>query len=67
MLARIGIGEIIMITMVAFLIFGPKKLPEIGKSLGRTINEFKTASNEELEKEQEESKDGLEMEGKDVS
>ena len=41
MLARLGIGEIIVIVTVAFLIFGPQKLPELGKSLGETIRNFK--------------------------
>lgn len=43
MLARLGIGEIIIIVTVAFLIFGPQKLPELGKSLGETIRNFKDA------------------------
>lgn len=43
MLARLGIGEIIVIGTVAFLIFGPQKLPELGKSLGETIHSFKSA------------------------
>jgi sec-independent protein translocase protein TatA len=32
--------------VVALIIFGPRKLPELGRSLGRSINEFKRASNE---------------------
>ena len=43
MLARLGVGEIIVIATVAFLIFGPQKLPELGKSLGETIRGFKEA------------------------
>lgn len=41
MLARLGIGEIIIIMSVAFLIFGPQKLPELGKSFGETVRNFK--------------------------
>lgn len=46
MLARLGIGEIIIIGLVAFLIFGPQKLPELGKSFGETVRNFKSAVNE---------------------
>jgi sec-independent protein translocase protein TatA len=43
MLGNIGIPELILILVVALVIFGPGKLPEIGKSLGRSIGEFKDA------------------------
>jgi TatA/E family protein of Tat protein translocase len=38
--------ELIVIFVIALIIFGPRKLPELGKSLGRSISEFKRASNE---------------------
>jgi sec-independent protein translocase protein TatA len=38
--------ELIIVLVIALIIFGPGKLPELGKSLGRGINEFKTASQE---------------------
>ncbi|WP_088225192.1 twin-arginine translocase TatA/TatE family subunit [Desulfosporosinus sp. FKB] len=40
--------ELIVVLVVALIIFGPGKLPELGKSLGRGINEFKTASQEPI-------------------
>jgi|GEM_PF-319505 len=40
----IGMPELIVILFVALLVIGPKKLPEIAKSLGRAINEFKRAT-----------------------
>ncbi|MGE5412660.1 MAG: twin-arginine translocase TatA/TatE family subunit [Syntrophomonadaceae bacterium] len=38
--------ELILIFIVALLVFGPKKLPELGKSLGRGLAEFKKASDD---------------------
>ena len=42
----IGIPELIVIFVIALLVFGPKKLPELGKALGRGIAEFKKATQE---------------------
>ena len=44
MFGSIGMPELILIFVVALLVFGPKKLPELGKSLGRGLAEFKKAS-----------------------
>lgn len=45
MFGRIGAMELVIIFSIALLIFGPAKLPEIGKSVGRAINEFKGQAN----------------------
>ena len=42
----IGLPEMGLIMVVALLIFGPKKLPEIGRSLGKSIRSFQEAANE---------------------
>jgi sec-independent protein translocase protein TatA len=62
MFGSIGMPELILIFIVALLVFGPKKLPEIGKSLGKGLAEFKRASDDlkkTIEQEIEESKNEL--------
>jgi TatA/E family protein of Tat protein translocase len=46
MFGPIGMPELILIFLVALLVFGPRKLPELGKSLGRGLAEFKRASDD---------------------
>jgi sec-independent protein translocase protein TatA len=65
----IGVPEMIAIFVIALLLFGPKKLPELGRTLGKAITEFRRASNElkatfeshlsELEKENQSLKQTL--------
>ncbi len=43
---NLGFPEVMVIFMLALLIFGPRKLPELGRSLGRGLSEFKRATNE---------------------
>lgn len=50
---NLGMPEILVILLIALLLFGPKKLPELGRSLGQSIREFKRGAQEireELEK-----------------
>ena len=46
MLGSIGMPELLIIFVVALIVFGPRKLPELGRSLGKSLAEFKRASNE---------------------
>ena len=46
MFGSLGMPELIVIFVIALIVFGPRKLPEIGRSLGRGIAEFKNATNE---------------------
>jgi len=59
MLGSIGMPELLVILVIALLVFGPRKLPELARALGKSISEFKRATNElqdtverEIEQEQ---------------
>lgn len=58
-MGSVGTPEILLILLIALLVFGPQKLPELGKALGRAVREFKKASSElqeTLEREVDEIK-----------
>lgn len=44
MLSNIGFPGLILIIIFALIVFGPKRLPELGKSMGKTLREFKSAT-----------------------
>ena len=55
-MSRFGMGELIVILLIILLLFGAKKLPEIARSLGKAIKEFKKAGKEikeDIEEEEE--------------
>jgi TatA/E family protein of Tat protein translocase len=61
-MGNLGMPELIMIMVLALLLFGPKKLPEIGKTVGKALGEFKRASNDlkrSIEDEMDQVKEGL--------
>ena len=53
MFQNIGLSGLILILIIALVIFGPKKLPEIGRSFGQTLKEFKKSARELTEDEPE--------------
>jgi sec-independent protein translocase protein TatA len=48
---NIGPAEIIIVLVIALVILGPKKLPDAGRSVGRSIREFRTGMSEDVAKE----------------
>jgi len=58
-MGTIGFPELLVVFVIALIVFGPRRLPEIGKALGQGINEFKRASKDlqnRLEQEIEEDR-----------
>jgi sec-independent protein translocase protein TatA len=55
---KLGPMELVLILIIALVVFGPAKLPEIGKAMGKAINEFKNTANGE-NKDMEQAKDDI--------
>lgn len=53
MFGSIGLPELLLIMAIALLVFGPKKLPEVGRSLGKAMREFKKSTEEIKDKFEE--------------
>jgi sec-independent protein translocase protein TatA len=53
MFSNIGIPGLILILVLALMIFGPKKLPEMGRAIGQTLKEFKKSTKELIDDEKE--------------
>lgn len=49
----LGVPELLIILVIGLVIFGPGKLPDVGKAIGKSIREFKSASTEEDKKKDE--------------
>jgi TatA/E family protein of Tat protein translocase len=54
MFGSIGLPELVVIFIVALLVFGPKKLPEVGKTVGKAIRDFKKSTEDIKDKFEEE-------------
>ncbi|MGE6376371.1 twin-arginine translocase TatA/TatE family subunit [Peribacillus muralis] len=55
-MSNIGVPGLILILILALIIFGPKKLPEIGRAFGQTLREFKKSTSELTKSDYEEDK-----------
>ncbi|CAH0274743.1 Sec-independent protein translocase protein TatAd [Peribacillus sp. Bi96] len=55
-MSNIGVPGLILILILALIIFGPKKLPEIGRAFGQTLREFKKSTNDLTKGDYEEDK-----------
>jgi sec-independent protein translocase protein TatA len=53
MFGNIGLPELMVIMAIALLVFGPKKLPEVGRTIGKAIREFKRSTDEIKDKFEE--------------
>lgn len=54
MFGNIGFPELLIILAIALLVFGPKKLPEVGRSIGKAVREFRRTSDEIKDRIEEE-------------
>lgn len=54
---KLGVGELILLLVIALVIFGPSKLPEVGKSVGKALREFKDQANKVTDEFKDESDD----------
>lgn len=57
MLSNIGVPGLILILVLALIIFGPKKLPEMGRAVGQTLKEFKKSANELVNSDDDDGKE----------
>ncbi|MFC4100852.1 twin-arginine translocase TatA/TatE family subunit [Paenibacillus xanthanilyticus] len=58
----IGVTGIILIVLVALLLFGPNKLPELGRAFGRTLKEFKAGAKDLMDDDDRERRDANRIE-----
>lgn len=67
MLSNIGIPGLILIILLALIVFGPKKLPELGRAVGQTLGEFKKSAKELTSDVVEEMDEARKMATKEVA
>jgi sec-independent protein translocase protein TatA len=61
-MSGIGATGIILLVLVALLLFGPNKLPELGRAFGRTLREFKSGAREIMDEDDRKDKDSNRVE-----
>ncbi|MFL6555835.1 MAG: twin-arginine translocase TatA/TatE family subunit [Bacillus sp. (in: firmicutes)] len=66
MLQNIGVPGLILILVIALIIFGPSKLPELGRAVGSTLKEFKKSTRDLVSDEEEPAKVQLKKEEKAI-
>jgi sec-independent protein translocase protein TatA len=64
-MGSLGLPELIIVAIIALLIFGPKKLPDLGAGLGKAIRDFKGAINDSDSQQEEKKKEDKKEEKKD--
>ena len=62
MLGGIGPMEVVLVLAIALIVLGPKKLPEVGRSIGKGMREFKESLNGESERDDEDERPALKTE-----
>ena len=60
---NIGVPGLILILIIALIIFGPKKLPQLGRAVGQTLKEFKTSTRDIIN---DEEKEEIKVEAKEI-
>lgn len=60
MISNIGVPGLILVLVIALIIFGPGKLPEIGKAFGKTLHEFKKSTGELIDDKKPDLQDDTE-------
>ncbi len=61
---NLGMPELILILIIALVVFGPSKLPDIGKALGRSLQEFRKATSTKTKREDSEQTEAGQIEEK---
>jgi sec-independent protein translocase protein TatA len=61
MLGGIGVTGVILLVLIALLLFGPNKLPELGRAFGRTLREFKNGAKDIMEDDDRKEKERIEV------
>ena len=66
MLANIGVPGLILIIVLALIIFGPKKLPELGRAVGSTLKEFKRSAKDLVDDEDDDVAKSEKVDDKEI-